>query len=107
MFVEFYNLSQDKAYYACGCIEDIVALVPAPTTLENLVDCGVDSDMALHRILPAFNRLVDIDAGDSFQIRLFTMEPDSPVLTKRIMIRGIYWPKWSAVAKNFTFEKAN
>lgn len=107
MYVEFYNLSEDKAYYACGSIDNLVGVISNPSTIEHLVDLGTDPDMVLERIRPVLNELTDIEPGDSFQIRLFTMDPDSSILTKRIMIRGIYWPKWKAADKEFEFEKVN
>ena len=107
MYVEFYNVTQERAYYACGNINDIAAVVSNPMTLEYLVDCGDDPDIVLHRITPSLNNLTDLDPGDSFQVRLFTMEPESHVLTKRIMIRGIYWPRWHNRTKSFSFEKVN
>lgn len=107
MFVEFYNVSQDTAYYACGNIDDIVGVISNPNTIDHLVDCGDDSEMVLDRILPTLNRLTDLEPGDSFQVRLFSMEPDSRVLTKRIMIRGIYWANWQSHTQAFTFEKVN
>ena len=107
MYVEFYNLTQDRAYYACGNINDIVGVVSNPHTLDHLVDCGDDSEMVLHRITPTLNILTDLEPGDSFQVRLFTTEPESRVLTKRIMIRGIYWPRWHQHTKSFSFEKVN
>lgn len=107
MYVEFYNVTQDKAYYACGNIDDIVGVISNPHTIDHLVDCGLDADMVLHRIRPTLHILTDLEPGDSFQVRLFSMEPDSRVLTKRIMIRGIYWANWKPHDQDFTFEKVN
>lgn len=107
MFVEFYNVTQDKAYYACGTSDDIFGVIINQNTLANLVNCGGDSEEVLHRILPTLNRLTDLEPADSFQVRLFTTEPDSHVLTKRIQIRGIYWANWNSRKKDFDFEKVN
>jgi hypothetical protein len=105
MYVEFYNLSQDKAYYATGSLDDLVAMVGSTATIEHMVDCGVDEDLVIWRIGGLMNQVADLDPGDSFQVRLFTMEPDSPILTKRIQTRAVYWPKWMAAHKAFVFDK--
>lgn len=105
MFVEFYNVTMDKAYYACGSLDDLVGMSPTPNVLEHLVDVPGCPVAILTKVTPVIDRLTEIEPGDSFQVRLFTMDADSLVLTKRILTCGIYWANWDRQMKQFTFER--
>lgn len=105
MFVEFTNISQGTAYYAVGGLDDLHAL-PYMRGMQ-FTDCGPDGPTCLENITEVINRLTDVEPGDSFQIRLFTTEPDTLVFTNRIMTRGIYWANWRNAEKRFLFEKVD
>lgn len=105
MFVEFYNVTLDKAYYACGVLDDLVGMAYTPNVFEHLVDVPGCPVAILTKVTPVIDRLTDIEPGDSFQVRLFEMDAESHVLTKRIMTHGIYWANWDRVHKQFKFER--
>lgn len=105
MFVEFNNISQGKAYYAVGGLHDLHAIPYVKGIV--LTDCGPDNVSCFERIGNVIDRLTDVDPGDSFQVRLFTMDPSSLVLTERIMTRGIYWANYHRSDKKFLFEKVD
>lgn len=105
MFVEFNNIAQGTAYYAVGGLDDLHAL-PYMRSMQ-FTDCGVEHTTCLERITEVINRLTDVEPGDSFQIRLFTVNPSSLVFTDRIMTHGVYWVNWNNPEKRFHFEKVD
>lgn len=105
MFVEFNNITKGTAYYAVGGLDDLHAL-PFMKGMQ-FTDCGDEHSICLGRITEVINRLTDVEPGDSFQIRLFTVNPSSLIFTDRIMTRGIYWANWRNAEKRFLFEKVD
>lgn len=79
MYAEILNVTQDKAYYVEGPLEDLHGVVMTPGISPT--ELGDDSGICLHRVTPVLHRLTDIEPGDSFQVRLFTMDPESRILT--------------------------
>lgn len=107
MYVEILNVTLQQAYYVCGRPEDMYGMIHTSQTADNLMYLGETRHPKdiLNFIAPVLYRLTSLTPNNAFQVRLFTMEPDSPILTKRILLRGVYWVNWNNATKAFTFEK--
>lgn len=105
MYVEIYNLNTDKAFYVCGStiapewtpgkpgIVDQLAYYPSELTSKVILKC----------VTGVVNQLVDHQAGDQLQVRLFTMDRENTVLTKQAYIHAAFSVKWNAVDEKAYF----
>lgn len=117
MYVEFYNLSHDEAFYLTGTRE--VMQVEASNTLRsNNAHNTIDAEQLLYladtvsgmehlenkQLQAEFVALADLYPGDSFQVRFFRLRPDHPVMTKRCETVGAYWPVYNRRNNSYTFQ---